>query len=211
MYHLVSLAVGDTKPSTVPGLRVIMQLPTKHAVPAAGSFVVTRRTRTRPLPSPRLLLGIRRGLTASQSNSNSSTPAEASDVRSVGLEMRWPRSRNDADLALLSCRQYAQKQFQAEVEVNKPDACINLAKACMLIALEEEAAIEDHILHSSSDELAWLKVLSSDVQQQNEFEDVELSLVNRSAKHPLFEKRDMLTLVLLFWQATCGMQSCASW
>lgn len=59
----------------------------------------------------------------------------------------------------------------------------------MLIALEEEAAIEDHILHSSSDELAWLKVLSSDVQQQDELEDVELSLVNRSAKHPLFQQQ----------------------
>ena len=49
----------------------------------------------------------------------------------------------------------------------------------MLIALEEEAAIEDDVLHSSSDELAWLKVLSSDVQQEDELEDTELSLVNR--------------------------------
>ena len=49
----------------------------------------------------------------------------------------------------------------------------------MLIALEEEAAIEEAILHSNSRELAWLKVLSSDVQQQDELEDVELSVVNR--------------------------------
>lgn len=49
----------------------------------------------------------------------------------------------------------------------------------MLIALEEEAAFEDDILHNSSSEMAWLKVLSNDVQQQNELEDVELSVVNR--------------------------------
>lgn len=67
----------------------------------------------------------------------------------------------------------------------------------MLIALEEEAAIEDHILHSSSDELAWLKVLSSDVQQQNELEDVELSLVNRSAEHRLLQQLDELMSALL--------------
>ena len=49
----------------------------------------------------------------------------------------------------------------------------------MLIALEEEAAFEDDLLHTSSSELTWLKVLSDDVQQQNDLEDVELSLVNR--------------------------------
>ena len=49
----------------------------------------------------------------------------------------------------------------------------------MLIALEEEAAIEDDVLHSSSDELAWLKLLSNDVHQQDQLEDVELSLLNR--------------------------------
>ena len=63
--------------------------------------------------------------------------------------------------------------------MEKPDAHINLAKACMLIALEEEAAIEDDVLHSRSDELAWLRILSSDVQQEVELKDVELSLVNR--------------------------------
>ena len=63
--------------------------------------------------------------------------------------------------------------------MRKPDAHINLAKACMLIALEEEAAIEDNVLHSHNDELAGLRILSSDVQQQDDLEDVELSLVNR--------------------------------
>lgn len=81
--------------------------------------------------------------------------------------------------SLLLCRRYARQQFQIEVDIKKPDAYINVAKACMLIALEEEAAIEDDVLHSSSEELAWLKVLSNDVQQQGELEDVELSLVNR--------------------------------
>ena len=76
-------------------------------------------------------------------------------------------------------RRYARDQFQVEVEYRRPDAEINLAKACMLIALEEEAAFEDDILHNSSSEMAWLKVLSNDVQQQNELEDVELSVVNR--------------------------------
>ena len=80
---------------------------------------------------------------------------------------------------LLSCRRYARTQFQAEVDPQRPDAHVNLAKACMLIALEEEAAIEEALLQSNSRELAWLNVLSSDVQQQNELEDVELSVVNR--------------------------------
>ena len=77
------------------------------------------------------------------------------------------------------CRRYARQQLEAEVDVKKPDAYINLAKACMLIALEEEAAIEDDVLHSRNEELAWLRGLSTDVQQQDELEDVELSLVNR--------------------------------
>ena len=49
----------------------------------------------------------------------------------------------------------------------------------MLIALEEEAAAESHILQNSSNELAWLDILSKDVQQQNALQDVELSVANR--------------------------------
>lgn len=80
---------------------------------------------------------------------------------------------------MLSYRCYARKLFQAEVDLKRPDAYINLAKACMLMALEEEAAVEEDVLHSSSSELAWLKALTSNIRQQDELEDVELSLVNR--------------------------------
>lgn len=79
----------------------------------------------------------------------------------------------------LSCRRYARKQFEAEVHAGRPDAQVNLAKACMLIALEEEAAFEEEVLESSSNDVAWLNLLSNDVQQQDELEDVELSVVNR--------------------------------
>lgn len=80
---------------------------------------------------------------------------------------------------LLSCRRYARQQFQAEVDPGRPDAQVNLAKACMLISLEEEAALEEEVLQSNSSEVAWLSLLSDDVQQQDELEDVELSVVNR--------------------------------
>jgi len=52
----------------------------------------------------------------------------------------------------------------------------------MLIALEEEAAIEDEMLQSGRDEITWLKVLSEDIHQQDSAEheqDVELHVVNR--------------------------------
>lgn len=65
------------------------------------------------------------------------------------------------------------------MDPGRPDAHINLAKACMLIALEEEAAIEDQILHSNSSELTWLNSMSSGVEQHVALEDVELSVVNR--------------------------------
>lgn len=41
--------------------------------------------------------------------------------------------------------QWAKQQFELETHSSKPDHTINLAKACLLIALEEEAAI---MLHS---------------------------------------------------------------
>ncbi len=69
----------------------------------------------------------------------------------------------------------------------RPDAHLNLAKACMLIALEEEAAIEDEMLQSGRDEITWLKVLSEDIHQQDSAEreqDVELHVVNRRVQTP---------------------------
>lgn len=39
---------------------------------------------------------------------------------------------------------WAKQEFQKEVGSHKPDAAINLARACLLVALEEEAAIEVH-------------------------------------------------------------------
>lgn len=79
---------------------------------------------------------------------------------------------------LYPLKRYARKQFQAEVHAGRPDAQVNLAKACMLIALEEEAAYEEELLQSNSSDLAWLNLLSKDIQQQDELEDVELSVVN---------------------------------
>ena len=49
----------------------------------------------------------------------------------------------------------------------------------MLIALEEEAAVQDELMHKGRSELTWLKLLSADSQQQNELDDVELSVVPR--------------------------------
>ncbi len=52
----------------------------------------------------------------------------------------------------------------------------------MLIALEEQAAIEDNLLQNGRDEITWLKVLSDDIQQQGGHEqegDIELNVVNR--------------------------------
>ena len=64
----------------------------------------------------------------------------------------------------------------------RPDAHLNLAKACMLIALEEEAAVEDELLQNGRDEITWLKVLSEDTHQKDSAEheqDIELHTVNR--------------------------------
>lgn len=52
----------------------------------------------------------------------------------------------------------------------------------MLIALEEEAAIEQETLQKGRDETTWLKVLSNETQQQSVDEpepDVELQIINR--------------------------------
>ena len=42
----------------------------------------------------------------------------------------------------MCCSLYARDHFLLEVHQDVPDARISLAKACMLIALEEEAALE---------------------------------------------------------------------
>ena len=52
----------------------------------------------------------------------------------------------------------------------------------MLIALEEEAAVEDELLQNGRDEITWLKVLSEDTHQKDSAEhkqDIELHTVNR--------------------------------
>ena len=52
----------------------------------------------------------------------------------------------------------------------------------MLIALEEEAAIEQEMLQNGRDEISWLKVLSNDIQQPSSDEaepDVELQVIDR--------------------------------
>ncbi|KAL3162279.1 hypothetical protein ABBQ32_009970 [Trebouxia sp. C0010 RCD-2024] len=113
---------------------------------------------TRSLGAERYRTGLscKSGSTVPQRQSDGTTPASASEVR-----------------------RYARQQFQAEVDPGRPDAQVNLAKACMLISLEEEAALEEEVLQSNSSEVAWLSLLSDDVQQQDELEDVELSVVNR--------------------------------
>lgn len=79
-------------------------------------------------------------------------------------------------------RCFAREQFRSEVDHRRPDAHLNLAKACMLIALEEEAAVEDELLQNGRDEITWLKVLSEDTHQKDSAEheqDIELHTVNR--------------------------------
>ena len=41
---------------------------------------------------------------------------------------------------MLQIETWARKEFSSEVDCSKDDACVSLAKTCMLIALEEEAA-----------------------------------------------------------------------
>jgi len=70
------------------------------------------------------------------------------------------------------------------VDPRRPDAHLNLGKACMLVALEEEAAFEDELLQNGRDEITWLKVLSEDAHQKDSAEheqDIELHVVNRHA------------------------------
>ncbi|KAL0033580.1 hypothetical protein WJX79_004697 [Trebouxia sp. C0005] len=77
---------------------------------------------------------------------------------------------------------FAREQFRSEVDHRRPDAHLHLAKACMLIALEEEAAFEDELLQNGRDEITWLKVLSEDTHQKDSAEHeqgVELHVVNR--------------------------------
>ncbi|DBB00582.1 TPA: hypothetical protein ACH3X3_002277 [Trebouxia sp. C0006] len=77
---------------------------------------------------------------------------------------------------------FAREQFRGEVDPRRPDAHLNLGKACMLVALEEEAAFEDELLQNGRDEITWLKVLSEDAHQKDSAEheqDVELHVVNR--------------------------------
>ena len=52
----------------------------------------------------------------------------------------------------------------------------------MLIALEEEAAIEDNLLQNGRAEITWLKVLSDDIQHGSGYDqelDVEMTVINR--------------------------------
>lgn len=142
-----------------------------HSTSATRSLGVKRWTRTR--------LSCKSGSTVSEGQSGGTTPALPSEVRSVLLcAQGFLLQFNTQTEVSLSCRRYARKQFQAEVHAGRPDAQVNLAKACMLIALEEEAAYEEELLQSNSSDLAWLNLLSKDIQQQDELEDVELSVVN---------------------------------
>ncbi|KAK9829669.1 hypothetical protein WJX72_007262 [[Myrmecia] bisecta] len=59
---------------------------------------------------------------------------------------------------------WARQQFEAHTAPERLDDDINLAKVCMLVALEEEAAHEQDILEQSKESLTWLEVLDKDVQ-----------------------------------------------
>ena len=48
--------------------------------------------------------------------------------------------------SLMGSRRFAREQFESEVDQGRPDSQISLAKACLLIALEEEAAVEADLL-----------------------------------------------------------------
>ena len=113
-------------------------------------------------------------------------PSCAADVRSdlvcttTMIRHRTVLFRNSSSNS--ACRCFARDQFHAEVDHRRPDAHINLAKACMLIALEEEAAIEDNLLQNGRAEITWLKVLSDDIQHGSDYDqelDVEMTVINR--------------------------------
>lgn len=58
----------------------------------------------------------------------------------------------------------AREQLYAEADHRRPDASISLAKACLLIALEEEAAAHQEVLQDSHMSLTHLEALVDDVQ-----------------------------------------------
>ena len=58
----------------------------------------------------------------------------------------------------------AREQLYAEADHTRPDTAISLAKACLLIALEEEAAAHQEVLQNSYVSLTYLEALIDDVQ-----------------------------------------------
>lgn len=60
--------------------------------------------------------------------------------------------------------QAAREQLYAETDQRRPDHAISLAKACLLVALEEEAAADQELLTNSSNTATWLEALIDDVQ-----------------------------------------------
>ena len=73
----------------------------------------------------------------------------------------------DRPLSPAAIAAWARKAFLDEVQ-GRQDTHINLAKACLLIALEEEAALETEILQSSGSE-QWLDVLDSAAARDGSF------------------------------------------
>ena len=58
--------------------------------------------------------------------------------------------------SLLGSRRFAREQFESEVDQGCPDSQISLAKACLLVALEEEAAVEADLLQQKVKQLTPL-------------------------------------------------------